>query len=108
MRLFEQREAALLGSNRGGGGGNTSPGGGSGVARRQLLEVEGSVLLHMDMAVKHDAELGQASGGERERERCSCLWEVGASKGLWLHLASAGCQSWGCKHLCWRLHALPA
>ena len=44
MRLFEQREAAVAADDP---------------ARRRLLEVEGSVLLHIDMAAKHDAELGQ-------------------------------------------------
>ncbi|GAB4818334.1 hypothetical protein N2152v2_005380 [Parachlorella kessleri] len=45
VRLFEQREAAVAADDP---------------ARRRLLEVEGSVLLHIDMAAKHDAELGQA------------------------------------------------
>lgn len=49
VRLFEHREAALA----------ASAAGGAVLARRQLLEVEGSVLLAMDMAAKHDAELGQ-------------------------------------------------
>ncbi|EFN56539.1 hypothetical protein CHLNCDRAFT_144181 [Chlorella variabilis] len=46
MRLFEAREAAAADS--------------SAHQQRQLLEVQGSVLLHLDMAVKHDGELGQA------------------------------------------------
>lgn len=46
IRLIEQRVAVLSGSE-------------NERARRQLLEVEGSILLHMDMAAKHDAELGQ-------------------------------------------------
>lgn len=45
MRLFEHKEGAA---------------GEDANQRRRLLEVQGSVLLHMDMAVKHDAELGQA------------------------------------------------
>ncbi|KAL4443971.1 hypothetical protein ABPG75_011708 [Micractinium tetrahymenae] len=44
MRLFVHKEAAVEEANQ----------------RRQLLEVQGLALLHMDMAVKHDAELGMA------------------------------------------------
>ncbi|KAL4855268.1 Fanconi anemia group I protein [Chlorella vulgaris] len=44
MSLFEHKEAAAAGANQ----------------RRQLLEVQGAVLLHMDLAVKYDGELGQA------------------------------------------------
>lgn len=47
VRLFDRLEAGVAAS-------------GDSPRRRQLLEVEGSVLLHLEMAIKHDPDLGRA------------------------------------------------